>query len=144
MDTTSSDLRVPSEEDAAAARNTTITWLRGLGRSPEHQEKTFHVERLCRSAVAGGFIREATGSQPDVMLIRFDLNLSYSDNTELTLSQGLPRILAPTTTKPINTSVTSVTLRYQWEEGGYIYISARTITALGQNITLRMLRSGGS
>lgn len=75
MNTTSSDLRVPSEEDATAANNTTITWARDLCSTPALQEKKFHTERLCRSAVAGGFIREAIGSQPDAIIIRYDPKL---------------------------------------------------------------------
>lgn len=71
MDTKSSDLRVPSEEDAAAANNTTITWAREPDSTPALQAKKFHAERLCYSAVSGGFIREAIGSQPDAILIRY-------------------------------------------------------------------------
>lgn len=72
MDSKFNDLRVPSEEDATAANNTMITWTQEPGWNPVQQAKRFHTERLCRSAVSGGFIREAIGLQPDTILIRFD------------------------------------------------------------------------
>lgn len=77
MDTTSSNLRIPSEEDAAAADNTIITWAKELGSSPALQAEKVHTDSLCYSAVSGGFIREATGSQPDATLIRSDPYLGW-------------------------------------------------------------------
>lgn len=71
MDIVNSDLRIPSEEDAAAASAVTLIWLQDMGNNPIQQERKFHVERLCRSAVAGGFFRESTGSHPEEILIRY-------------------------------------------------------------------------
>lgn len=74
MNTTNTDLRIPSEEDAAAANTVTLVWLR----QPSIQlEKKFHTERLCRSAVAGGFIRESIGFQPTEILIRYHTYLCF-------------------------------------------------------------------
>ncbi|KAL0634511.1 hypothetical protein Q9L58_006529 [Maublancomyces gigas] len=82
MDTTSTDLRVPSEEDAAAAERMKINWAHQPGSTGAQQAKKYHTERLCYSAVSGGFIRETIGSQPDTILIRAPVHIqSYDPDT---------------------------------------------------------------
>lgn len=82
MDTVNSDLRIPSEEDAAAASAVTLIWLQEQWNDPIQQERKFHVERLCRSAVAGGFFRECTGSHPEEILIRYSPYSSFRYRTD--------------------------------------------------------------